>query len=283
MPEQTHYAAQPLDKYVALLKERELAPAAVEKYVRFVGRFLSGLSNEKRTLSKAAVLDFKAALIDECAPATVNCALAAVNGYLDFCGAACLRVKRLRIQEDEFRSIKRELSKDEYFRLVRTAKKIGHERDALLVQVMGSTGIRVSEVRAITVEAVKERVAEISNKGKVRRIWLPEELCQRLMRFTRKECIATGPVFVAKTGKPLDRTRIWRILKALAKRAGVDARKVFPHNLRHLFATVFYRVHRDINSLSAVLGHARVETTRIYLAVDVARRREQISCLKLLI
>lgn len=276
------YQIRSVEEYEAFLRERESAPATVEKYTRFVNRFITFLSNEGRVLDKASVLDFKATLIKEYAPATVNVGIAAINSYLMCCGAFELRAKRLRVQADEFRSATRNLTKGEYQKLVRAATKCSSERDALLVQAIGSTGVRVSEVQAITVEAAKEQVAVIANKGKVRRIWLPEELCRRITRFARKHRITSGPVFVSKTGKPLDRTRIWRVLKALAQRAGIDARKVFPHNLRHLFATVFYRKHNDIDSLSAVLGHTRVETTRLYLAADVARRKKQVSCLNLL-
>ncbi len=276
------YQIRSVEEYEAFLRERELAPATVEKYTRFVNRFIAFLSNEGRVLDKASVLDFKATLIKEYAPATVNVGIAAINSYLMCCGAFELRAKRLRVQADEFRSATRNLTKGEYQKLVRAATKCGYERDALLVQAIGSTGVRVSEVQAITVEAAREQVAVIANKGKVRRVWLPEELCRRIARFARKHRITSGPVFVSKTGKPLDRTRIWRVLKALSQRAGVDAQKVFPHNLRHLFATVFYRKHNDIDSLSAVLGHTRVETTRLYLAADVARRKKQVSCLNLL-
>lgn len=282
MFKQMRHAIRPADEYAEFLRERESAPATIEKYMRFVNRFLKYLSEEGRSLDKAAVLDFKAALVEEYAPATVNVGIAAVNGYLMYCGAVELRAKRLRVQADEFRGVTREVTKGEYKRLVHTARVNGSERDALMVQAIASTGVRVSEVRALTVEAAEEQVAVIANKGKLRRIWLPEELCRRIKAFARKHHIKSGSVFVSRMGRPLDRTRIWRILKSLARHAGIEMQKVSPHSLRHLFATVFYKMHRDIDALSAVLGHSRVETTRLYLAMDVAQRKEQISCLNFL-
>lgn len=277
------HTLRPVSEWERFLHEREAAPATIEKYRRAVAAFVSGAGGEGAVVDKAAVIAYKSRIMAEHAPATVNAELAAVNGYLDFCGAADLKVRRLRIQAGEFRSSEREITRAEYLRLARAAQQRGRERDALLVQTIGATGIRVSEVGAITVEAAQKRVATVVNKGKVRRIWIPQKLCRSLLRHASRKKIKSGPIFLSRTGRPIDRTCVWRVLKGLARLAGVDEGKVFPHNLRHLFAVAFYEKNRDINSLSGVLGHSRIETTRIYLATNILQRRSQIERLGLVV
>ena len=198
-------------------------------------------------------------------PATVNAKLSALNGLFRFLGWEECRVKFLRVQRRVFRDRERELTREEYRRLVEAAQSGGRERLELLMEAICSTGIRVSEVRYLTVEAARSGRAEVRLKGKIRSILLPRKLCRKLLKFARKQKIASGAIFRAGDGRPLSRHRIWREMKALCGRAGVAETKVFPHNLRHLFAALFYRATRDIVKLADVLGHSSVETTRIYL------------------
>ena len=199
------------------------------------------------------------------APATVNAMLAAVNGLLAFLGREDCRVKLLRIQRRLFRDPARELTGEEYRRLLDTARARGRERLALLMEAICATGIRVSEVKYLTVEAAKQGRTDISLKGKVRTILIPNKLCRKLLKYAKKNKTASGEIFLTRSGKSLSRRQIWCELKSLCSQAGVEPSKVFPHNLRHLFAATFYQVHRDIARLADVLGHSSIDTTRIYL------------------
>ena len=210
---------------------------------------------------------------------TVNSMLSALNSFLEFMGWTQCRVKLLRIQRTPFRKQERELQQKEYERLKRAAGRKGKERLTLLMETICGTGIRVSEVRYITVEAARGRKAEIFLKGKVRVILLPDKLCQKLLRYAKRLGISEGEIFVTRSGKGLSRQYIWQEMKKLCKDAHVEASKVYPHNLRHLFAKLFYRVSRDIVKLADVLGHSSVETTRIYLmdtGAEHARWLEQM-------
>ena len=191
-------------------------------------------------------------------------------------------MKYLKIQRRLFRDEARNLSRGEYARLIATAQKLGKERLALLLETMGATGIRVSEVKYITVEAAAAGQAEIALKGKLRTILIPAKLCRKLQRYARKQKNASGEIFLTRSGKSLSRKQIWSEMKGLCKYADVNPSKVFPHNLRHLFATVFYQIHRDIAGLADVLGHSSIETTRLYLAVSSTEQARRISQLRLI-
>lgn len=246
------------------LKEEEYAPGSIELYLRDCRRLLAWLGN--RPCDKTAVVAWKESLIEGCyAPVTINAMLAAVNRLFRFLGWEDCRVKALRIQRRLFRSEDRELTKTEYLRLVETAEAQKRTRLALLLETICATGIRVSEVKYITVEAAQERRAEISLKGKIRTILLPGKLCRKLLKYAKGKKIASGEIFITESGKSLSRKQIWSELKSLCKRAGVEASKVFPHNLRHLFARTFYKVCRDVAKLADILGHSSIETTRVYL------------------
>ena len=241
----------------------EKSPATIEKYLRDAADFTAWLDG--RAASKAAAGAWKAALLEaKLAPATINVKLAAVNRFLVFLGWPAFRVKPLRIQRRLFRDDSRELTRPEYLRLLETARAQGRERLALLLETICGTGIRVSEVRHITVEAVGIGQANVDCKGKNRVVFLPKVLCRALQRYCRKHGIDSGPVFKTAGGKPLDRTNIWRDMKALCNRAGVEPGKVFPHNLRHLFARTYYKLEKDLSRLADLLGHSSVTTTRIY-------------------
>lgn len=259
-----------LRRYVLHLREEERADSTIEKYVRdleALGRHLAG-----RPVTKAALIGWKEELTQRHAPATVNSMIAAVNGFLRFMGWRECAVKLLNIQKSLFCDESRELTRSEYTRLVRAAEQDGNQRLSLVLQTICATGIRVSELRFITVEAVGTGRTEITNKGKRRTVFLPDKLRRLLQKYLRGQkktaqpADAKNPVFTTRTGKPLDRSNIWRDMKNLCESAGVEPGKVFPHNLRHLFARTYYTLEKDLSRLADILGHSSVNTTRIYTA-----------------
>ena len=263
------------------LRERENSAATIEKYVHALtalSGFLAG-----RAVTKGLLLEWKETLIENYAPASVNNKLAAVNGFLSFCGMGALRLRKLKIQKALFLSEDKELTKAEYVRLVQAAERAENERLSLVIQTICATGIRVSELRFITAEAVQRGRAEVSNKGKCRTVFLPDKLRKLLKSYLQKQKITAGAVFVSKHGKPLDRSNIWRDMKKLCESAGVEPSKVFPHNLRHLFARTYYSLERDLSRLADILGHSSVTTTRIYTAESGAVHARQIGRLGLVV
>lgn len=260
------------------LREDERSKATVEKYLREVRMFAAFLGSGEVT--KAAVAQWKANLLAKnYNPTTINGKLSAIDRFLSFMGWEDCRVKHLRLQRRLFRESSRELTKEEYERLIATAGECGKERLSLLMETICATGIRVSEVHYITVETVEMGKAEISLKGKIRTNLLPGKLCRKLLKYARKNKIAAGELFLTRSGRPLSRKQIWAEMKAICEKAGVEPGKVFPHNLRHLFARTFYKVCRDVARLADVLGHSSIETTRIYListGVEHAQTLEQM-------
>jgi len=255
--------------------------ATLQKYGHDLREFCKYLRD--MPLTKAGVIDWKQALVAEYAPSTVNTMLAVVNGYLRFMGWPELCVKPLKIQRSLFLDEKKELTREEYTRLVRAAQRRQNERLSLVIQTICATGIRVSELQFITVEAVYRGRAEIRNKGKLRVVFLPEKLRRLLKAYLRKQKKTAGAVFTTRTGKPLDRSNIWRDMKELCKSADVASEKVFPHNLRHLFARTFYSLERDLSRLADILGHSSLTTTRIYTAESGTVHARQIGRLGLVI
>lgn len=250
--------------YAQYLRREERCAGTVEKYLRNVRAFACWLG--ERTLTKELTTGWKEYLLTQAyAPVTVNTMLAALNGLLHFLGQDECRVKFLRIQRRLFRDQSQELGRDEYECLLAGARACGQERLALLMETICATGIRVSEVRYITLEAAQQGKTEIALKGKIRTILLPGKLCRKLQKYARKQKIASGELFLTRSGHSLSRKQIWAEMKALCKKTGVEPSKVFPHNLRHLFARAFYKVCRDVARLADVLGHSSIETTRIYL------------------
>lgn len=215
------------------------------------------------------------------AAATINSMLSAVNRFFSFLGREDCKVRFLRIQRRIFRERDRELTKEEYQRLLAAARERGQERLGLLMETICSTGIRVSETQYITVEAAQHGRAEISLKGKIRTILLTGKLCRKLLKYARKQKIASGEIFLTRSGKSLSRRQIWREMKQLCEKAGVEPSKVFPHNLRHLFALSFYKVCRDIVRLADILGHSSINTTRIYLVSTSEEHARQLDRLGL--
>ena len=253
-----------LQIFAGELRREDRSPGTIEKYLRDVGTFSAWLGG--RAVGQGTAAQWKSELLESgLAPATINSMLAAVNKFFSVFDWADCRVKPLRIQRRMFRDAGRELTREDYFRLLHTAHALGRERLELLMETICATGIRVSEVQYMTVEAAQSGRAEIALKGKIRTILLPGKLCRKLLKYARKKKIASGEIFLTRGGRSLSRRQIWAEMKELCDRAGVPAEKVFPHNLRHLFARTFYRVCRDMVKLAAVLGHSSIETTRIYL------------------
>lgn len=268
--------------FYAYLREEERAPGTIEKYLRDVGAFSAWL--EGREVTKELAAGWKEHLLRTGrAPVTVNSMLAAINSFFRFAGWEDCRVRFLKIQRRMFRENSRELTKEEYDRLVAAAHGLGRERLALLMEAICGTGVRVSEVRYLTVEAARRGRAEITLKGKIRVILLPARLCRKLLQYARKNKIASGEIFLTGSGKSLSRRQIWAEMKRLCGHAGVEASKVFPHNLRHLFATAFYKVCKDVVKLADVLGHSSIETTRIYLLSTGAEHVRQLDRLGLVL
>lgn len=262
-----------------LLRE-EKSPATREKYHRTIRAFAAWL--EGRPVTRELAADWKNALTEAgYAPTTINAMLSAVNGLFAFLNWGECRVKFLKIQRRLFRDAARELTRPEYERLLTAARSLGRERLALLAETICATGIRVSEVRYITLEAAAAGKAEIALKGKIRVILLPGKLCRKLQKYARQQKIVSGAIFRTGSGRELGRRQIWAELKGLCRHAGVAPEKVFPHNLRHLFATVFYRACRDIVKLADLLGHSSVETTRIYLLTSGVEHEKQLERLGL--
>ena len=277
-----HYMeAAGIGAYVCALREAERSGATIEKYARELRRF--GVWLGGRAVTKETVIEYKAELAQRYAPASVNCMLAALNGYFTYCGWGECRVKPLRIQRALYRDAGREMSRAEYARLVAAAQAKRDERLALAIQALCSLGLRVGELRFLTVRAARQGRAEIRNKGKCRLLFLPRALCARLLAYCRARGIGEGPVFVTRSGRPLDRSNIWRMMKALCRAAKVAPQKVFPHNLRHLFARCFYKQQKDIEHLACILGHSNINTTRVYTHTSGAEYRRQMEKLALLL
>ena len=266
--------------YAKNLRAEDRAAATVEKYSRDITAFAGWLA--ERMVTKELVSQWKNQLLAEgLSPATVNAKISALNGLFSFLGWRECRIKFLRVQRRTFREQSRELTRGEYQRLLDAAAGLGRERLALLMETICATGIRVSEVQYITVEAARDGQAVIHLKGKIRTILLSRKLCIKLLKYARKTKTTTGEIFLTKSGNSLSRKQIWQEMKSLCAWAGVEPSKVFPHNLRHLFATIFYQVSRDLVKLADMLGHSSVETTRIYLMTSVSEHAKYLEKLRL--
>ena len=253
-----------IQQFTDYLMNEEKAPSTISKYLKDLQQFINWLQNN--AISKEILAQYKEHLTKQKRkPETVNGKLTALNKFLSFLGKHELKIKYQKVQRQFFYSSSKELTKAEYEKLLTTAEKLGKERLLLLMQTICATGIRVSEVKYITAEAIKAGKAEIFLKGKIRTILLPGKLCKKLKKYAKKQKTTSGEIFLTRSGKGIGRKQIWAEMKALCKKAGIEGSKVFPHSLRHLFARTFYNYSKDISRLADILGHSSVETTRIYL------------------
>ena len=267
--------------YGGYLRTEERAPGTIEKYLRDARSFAVWLDGAPVTKENAT--GWKEQLRAQgYAPATINSMLAALNNLFRFLGWNECHMKFLKIQRKLFRDTARELTRTEYEQLIRTAEAQGKHRLALLMETICATGVRVSEVKYLTVEAARTGCAEISLKGKIRTILLPNKLCRKLLQYGRAQKIASGEIFLTRSGRGISRKQVWAEMKAVCRKAGVADSKVFPHNLRHLFARAFYQASRDVVKLADVLGHSSIETTRIYLLSTGAEHARQLARLGLI-
>ena len=267
--------------YETALREAEKSAATMEKYLHHVRQFVA--HDAGRRIDKALVLEYKTRLGKLYAPSSANAALAAVNGFLRFWGFESCCVKPFKVQKQVYCSEEKELTREEYVRLIKAAKEKSSERLALLLETICATGIRVSELPYITVEAAVRGEAVVHCKGKTRTVFLPAALQKKLRRYMQSQKIQSGPVFITRTGKPMNRSNIWREMKALCERANVAPSKVFPHSLRHLFARTFYSIDHDVAKLADLLGHSNINTTRIYIITTGAEHRRKMETMRLVI
>lgn len=261
-------------QYKEHLINEEKSESTVETYVRDIQVFYEWLNN--RDLTKQVVLQYKNELVEKYAPASVNLVIAALNGFFAYNEWYGLKIKSLKLQRALFCRSERELTKSEYDRLLKAAKNKKNERLNLIMQTICSTGIRVSELKFVTVEAIMQGQAQVKLKGKIRAVIFTRELCKILRKYIKEQGIESGTVFVTKNGKPIDRHAVWKSMKNLCEDANVSPEKVFPHNLRHLFARTFYGIQKDIVRLADILGHSNVNTTRIYTIENGEIHRQQM-------
>ena len=252
-----------MEEFKEYLYERENAEATIQKYLTDIRTFFRFLGDDM-IINKKRLLSYKEWLKDSYMVNSANSILAALNQFLEFLGLGIWKIKRFKMQKALFLDEDRELTEAEYRKLLKTALADGRYQLALCMETIASTGIRISELPAFTVEAVKKNFIEVTNKGKYRRIFLPKEIRKKLLYYAEEQKIESGPIFVTRNGKPKSRSNIWREMKALKEKAGIDGRKIFPHNLRHLFARVYYRATKDLAGLGDLLGHSSLNITRIY-------------------
>ncbi len=271
-----------IQNYKFNLISEEKSKNTIEKYMRDVKAFAEFALG--KVITKELVIEYKNRLISEnYAVRSINSVIASLNSVFSFLGWQDLRVKSVKMQRQIYCPEEKELTKAEYIRLINTAKQKGNGRLNLLIQTICSTGIRVSELQFITVEAVKCGEAVVSLKGKTRTVFIVKELKKKLLRYAAEHGVKSGMIFVTRTGKALSRSNIWREMKNLCKEAGVNPDKVFPHNLRHLFARTFYGIEKDIAKLADILGHSSIETTRIYIITTGDEHRRRMENMRLVI
>ena len=273
--------ANQIQAFKQYLCEDEKSQITIEKYMRDIRTFLEHV--REREICKNTVLAYKEMLVGKYAVASANSMLAALNKYFRFCGWLDLCVKQFKVQRKTFCPAEKELTKDEYKRLVKTAEQKNNERLSLVIQTICGTGIRVSELSYITVEAVQRGQAVVSCKGKTRTIFIISALQKKLLRYAKEHQVTSGVIFITKSGKPMNRCNIWKEMKSLCFQAGVSPDKVFPHNLRHLFARTFYGIEKDIAKLADILGHSSINTTRIYIITTGEEHKRRMENMHLII
>ena len=270
-----------LQEFELYLRNEERSKVTIEKYMRDVRCFVGFIGSTE--VSKQIVVDYKNKLGNSYAVASANSMIAALNSFLRFCGWHDLCVKQFRVQRQAYCSEEKELTRAEYLRLLEAANKKHNERLNLIIQTICGTGIRVSELQYITVEALGKGEAVVNCKGKNRRIFIVPELRKKLLRYVKEQKISSGAVFITRNGKPVSRNNIWKEMKSLCEQARVAPSKVFPHNLRHLFARTFYGIEKDIAKLADILGHASINTTRIYIVTTGAEHKRKMEHMRLIV
>ncbi|SHE49646.1 tyrosine-type recombinase/integrase [Lactonifactor longoviformis] len=254
-----------IQDFQEFLYEREYSTATISKYLTDVHTFLK-FAKGNEVIEKSLLLRYKEWLMQNYAVSSVNSMLVSLNQLLEYLGGGFLKLKRVKVQKQNFADEDKEMSKEEYIRLKKAAADKGKAQLALIIETICSTGIRISELSYFTVERVRKGYVEVHNKGKSRTILLPEKLRRKLIYYVKKHNILSGCIFVTRNGKPKDRSNLWAEMKALYKKAEVSPEKIFPHNLRHLFARVYYSLTKDLAGLADILGHSSMEVTRIYTA-----------------
>lgn len=273
-------AIDKLPLYKCHLIEEERADATIEKYLRDIRTFYAFL--EDLEVTKENVLDYKRHLIGKYKDTSTNSMISALNGFFGFCGREDLQIKQLKIQRATYLTEDKELTKADYRKLLKTARHRGEYTLSLIMQTLCMTGIRISELKDITVEGAYAGEATVASKGKRRKIFIPKALQAPLVGYIKKQDLKKGSIFLSQSGKPISRHVVWRQMKALCREAGVASSKVFPHNLRHLFARLFYALERDVVKLADVMGHASINTTRIYTAETGAAHKRMMNRMPLI-
>lgn len=268
-------------RFIRYLIQEEKSHHTVEKYQRDLKKFIRFLG--AREITKDLVIEYKENLSERYAVSSVNSMLASLNHFMQFAGWHDFKVKQIKLQRRVYCPEEKELTREEYYRLVNTAKQLKKERIGLIIQTICSTGIRVSELIFITVDSVQSGIAYATCKGKSRQIFLPHKLRMLLMKYIRQNRIRKGSIFQTREGKPVNRSNVWKEMKALCSSAKVMAVKVFPHNLRHLFARTYYRMEKDISKLADLLGHSSINTTRIYIVTSGTEHKQQIERMNLIL
>ena len=271
-----------IHSYYHHLQQEEKSASTIEKYLRDVQAFAA--EHQNKAVCKETVIAYKAKLIEKgYAVRSINSMLSSLNSFFQYLGWADCRVKTLKVQRQIYCTKEKELTKEEYFRLVRMAEKEGDMRMSLLLQTLGGTGIRISELAFVTLETVQNGKMTVLLKGKTRTVFFVRALQQKILRYAAAAGITGGAIFITRTGKLMNRTNIWRAMKRLCAKAGVDPQKVYPHNLRHLFARAFYALEKDIVKLADLLGHSNLATTRLYIIESGDAHRRQLERMHLIL
>ena len=270
-----------LTDFKEYLQERENAVSTIEKYMRDVRTFLN-FPGGNQEISKEVLLNYKEWLMKNYSVNSVNSMLASLNQFLIFLELGRMRLKRVKVQRQDFQNMGKELQKEDFHRLLHSARQEGKEQLAMMMETIAATGVRVSELKFFRVENIRQGLIKVWNKGKHRLVVLPKVLQKKLEVYIRKNKIRSGMIFRTRSGKEKDRSNIWKEMKRLAQSAGIPPEKVFPHNLRHLFARIFYKKTKNLINLADILGHSNLEVTRIYASEGFAEWRRNIDLMKIL-
>lgn len=278
--EQSRITLDHIEQYINHLRKEERSEATIKKYRRDITDFYMFLPTDKIGTKDAAIA-YKKYLQTNYENTSTNSMLAAINGFLQYLGLDACRVKRIKVQRQIYCEERRELTKEDYLKLVSVSNTDKDQRIHMILQTICGTGIRVSELEYFTVQAVKSGRVQVSCKDKTRTVFIPRILRSKLLNYIKKNGITSGCVFITRGGKPVNRSNIWKEMQRICKKAGVTASKVFPHNLRHLFARTYYKMKQDLCKLADILGHSNIETTRIYTITTGKEHEKQIECLGL--